>query len=236
METHKLGSQFRESSGKGAARKLRAQGCVPAVLYGHNEEPLSIWINELDLRRLLASKWETAIVDLSISGKVKKECSAIIKDVQQHPSSGKVVHVDFQYVHKGEKIRLDVPVTLIGDPRGVKEMGGILEHGLREVAIRCMPRHIPDSIELDVGHLGIHEAIHVKDIIAGYPDVEFLDDPESTLANVVPPKVEVEPVAEEEEIEEEPEVIAKGREEEEPAAGERETEEKEKKEKEKKEK
>ncbi|MDH3217169.1 MAG: 50S ribosomal protein L25 [Candidatus Krumholzibacteria bacterium] len=214
METRKLGTQTRESIGKGVARKLRAEGKIPAVLYGHGEESLSITVKEQDLRKLLASKWETTIVDLSISGRVKKECNAIIKDVQQHPASGRILHVDFQSVRRGEKIRLDVPVTLTGDPKGVKEMGGILEHGLREAAIRCMPRHIPESVELDVASLGIHDALHIKDIVASYPDLEFLDDPESTLAIVVPPKVEVEPVAAEEEVaEEEPEVIAKGKEE-----------------------
>jgi large subunit ribosomal protein L25 len=194
---------------------MRADGRIPAVLYGYNEETIPIWISEPDLRKLLVAKWETAIVDLHISGKVKKDCNAIIKDIQQHPSSGKVLHVDFQYIRKGQKIRLDVPITLVGIPRGVKEMGGILEHGLREAAVRCMPRHIPDAIELDVSGLGIQDSIHVRDIVDRYPDVEFLDDPGSTLANVVPPKVEVEAVTEEE-VEEEPEVIAKGKEEEAP--------------------
>jgi large subunit ribosomal protein L25 len=214
METHKLASEYRESLGKGPSRRMRVQGQIPAVLYGQNEEPIPIWIREPDLRTLLVSKWETAIVDLKIGGKIKKECNAIIKDIQQHPISGKVLHVDFQYIRKGQKIRLDVPITLVGIPRGVKEMGGILEHGLREAAVRCMPRHIPDAIEIDVAELGIQDSIHVKAIVDRYPDIEFLDDPESMLANVVPPKVEVEMVAEEE-AEEEPEVMAKGKEEEE---------------------
>jgi large subunit ribosomal protein L25 len=205
---------------------MRVHGQIPAVLYGQNEEPIPIWIREPDLRTILVSQWETAIVDLKIGGKVKKECNAIIKDIQQHPASGKVLHVDFQYIRKGQKIRLDVPITLVGIPRGVKEMGGILEHGLREAAVRCMPRHIPDAIEIDVAELGIQDSIHVKAIVDRYPDIEFLDDPESMLANVVPPKVEVEPVAEEE-TEEEPEVIAKGKEEEESEGKEKEKEEKE---------
>lgn len=216
METYKLGSEYREVSGKRSARKVRAEGRVPAVLYGHDEETLAISISETELRKVLASKWETAIVGLTIAGKVKKECNAIIKSVQQHPATGKILHVDFQYIRSGEKIRLDVPIVLSGVPRGVKEMGGILEHGLREAAIRSMPRHIPESIELDVTDLGIHDAIHIGDIVERFPDIEFLDDPEATLAIVVPPKVEVEPVVEEvEAAEEEPEVITKGKEEEE---------------------
>ena len=215
METQKLASEYREELGKGPSRRMRAEGQVPAVLYGQNEETIPIWIKEPDLRKLLITQWETAIVDLTVVGKVKKECNAIVKDIQQHPASGKVLHVDFQTIRKGQLIRLVVPVTLLGTPRGVKEMGGILEHGLREVAVRCMPRHIPDAIEIDVSELGIQDSIPVKTIFDRFPDVEFLDDPESTLANVVPPKVEVEAVVEEEETEGEPEVIAKGKEEEE---------------------
>ncbi len=223
METQKLNSVCREAFGKGEARKIRAQGRVPAVVYGQKEEALAISVSEQDLRKVLTSGWETTIVDLNIDGRVKKECNAIIKDIQQHPATGKVLHLDFQYIHKGQKIRLEVPVSLVGDPPGVKEMGGILEHGSRELTIRCMPRHIPDTIEIDVSELGIHDAIHLRDAVGKYPDIEFLGDLEATLAIVVPPKVEVEPTVADEEVEEtmeEPEVIAKGKEEKDAEAGE----------------
>jgi large subunit ribosomal protein L25 len=216
METQKLNSICRESFGKGHARKIRAQGRIPAVIYGYEEETIPISLSEKDMRKVLTAGWETTIVDLKIEGKTSRQCDAIIKDVQQHPATGKVLHVDFQFIRRGQKIRLDVPVSLSGDPRGVKEMGGILEHGSRELAVRCMPRHIPDAIEIDVTELGIHDGIHLKDIIERYPDIEFLDDPDATLAIVVPPKIEVEPTVTEEEEEEgaeEPEVIAKGKEE-----------------------
>lgn len=220
MESLKLNTECRDGRGKGAARRLRAQGMVPGVIYSHKEDPLSVSIVERELRRVLASNWETAIVDVNVSGRVKKECNAIIKEVQQHPASGRILHVDFQAIYEGEKVRLDVPVTLDGDPRGVKEMGGILEHGSRELAIRCMPRHIPEAIVIDVSSLGIHDGIHIRDIIDVYPNVEFLDEPDTTLAIVVPPRVEVEPTTEVAEGEEEPEVIVKGKEDEaaEPAA------------------
>ena len=221
METQKLASEYRETWGTGHARKIRASGKIPAVLYGHNEDTVPITVSEIDLRKLLSTNWETAIVDLQVQGKVTKECNAIIKDIHFHPTTGKVLHVDFQFVRRGQKIRLDIPVTIVGDAKGVKEMGGILEHGPRELAVRCMPRHIPETIEINVQELGIQDAIHVKDIVSSYPDVEFLDDPETTLAIVVPPKVEVEPaVVEEEEGAEEPEVIAKGKEEKEEGAAE----------------
>ncbi len=212
MENLKLKSNYRETSGKGGARKLRAQGMIPGTIYGHSQDTLSIAVNELELRRVLTSRGEMAIVDLSIEGKVTKECNAIIKDFQQHPATGKILHVDFQYVRKGEKLRLEVPVVLVGTPVGVKDMGGVLEHGPRELQVRCFPRHIPERIEIAVAALKIQDAIHVKDVVSAHPDLEFLDDPDTTLAIVVPPKIEAEPKEGAEEPAE-PEVIAKGKEE-----------------------
>ncbi|UCG52147.1 MAG: 50S ribosomal protein L25 [Candidatus Latescibacterota bacterium] len=213
METNKLRSSFRETSGKGWARKLRAEGNIPCILYGHREKPLAITVNEHELRRVLSAQGETAIVDLAVEGKVSKECNAIIKEIQHHPATGKILHVDFQYVRKGQRLRLEVPVVLVGTAVGVKEMGGVLEHGPRVLAVRCLPKHIPENIEIEVSELKIGDGIHVKDIAPKHPDLEFLDDLKTTLAIVVPPKVEVEPTPVEEEEAEEPEVIAKGKEE-----------------------
>jgi large subunit ribosomal protein L25 len=211
MEAIKLASEYRGSSGKGVARKLRARGQVPAVLYGHSEEPLKISVNEQDFRRVLRVRGEMGIIDLVIEGEVKKECDAIIKEIQQHPASGKILHIDFQHIRRGEKIKIEVPVYLIGEPLGVKEMGGVLEHGPREIEIRCFPGDIPDRIDIDVQFLKIHEAIHLRDIASRYPEFEFLEALGTTLAIVVPSRVEVEaaPVAAEAA---EPEVIGKGKE------------------------
>jgi large subunit ribosomal protein L25 len=214
MDNLKLRSDYRETSGKGDARKLRTQGMIPGTIYGHHQDTLSITINERDLRKVLITRGETAIVDLAIEGKVSKECNAIIKEIQLHPATGKILHVDLQYVRKGEKLRLDVPVVLVGIAIGVKDMGGVLEHGPRELQVRCFPRHIPENIEIEISDLKIQDAIHVKDIASDYPDLEFLDDPETTIAIVVPPKIEAEPTVVEKEGAEEPEVIAKGKEDE----------------------
>lgn len=211
MEAIKLASEYRTSSGKGVARKLRASGKVPAILYGHSEKPVSLAVNEHDFLHVLRVRGEMGIVDLTIEGEVKKECDAIIKEIQQHPASGKILHIDFQHIRRGEKLKIDVPVYLVGEAIGVKEMGGVLEHGPREIEIRCFPRDIPDRIDIDVKSLKIHDSIHIRDISSSYPDFEFLDDPATTLAIVVPPRVETEavPVAE---AAAEPEVIGKGKE------------------------
>lgn len=212
MKEFKLVTEYRDGQGKGHARKLRAGGGVPGVIYGQKEDTVPITIDERELKRMLSS--EVAIVDLEVKGKVTKECEAIVKDVQQHPGTGRILHVDFQYVRRGEKINVEIPVRLNGMPRGVKDMGGILEHGLRTVRIRCLPRYIPEHIEVNVEDLGIHDGIKLRDVLDANPDLEFLDEPDSTLAIVVPPKIEAEPAAElEEEEAEEPEVISKGKEE-----------------------
>jgi large subunit ribosomal protein L25 len=182
------------------------------VLYGHSEEPVKISVIDQEFRKVLRVRGETAIIGLTIEGGVNRECDAIIKEIQQHPATGKILHVDFQHIRRGEKIKIDVPVELVGEPLGVKEMGGVLEHGPRELVIRCLPRDIPERIEVDVKPLKIHDAVHVKDIAAHYPDFEFLDDLETTLAIVVPSRVEeAAPTPAAKEVAE-PEVIGKGKE------------------------
>lgn len=215
MEQFKLKSIYRETSGKGVARKLRAEGKIPAVLYGLKEEAVALSIDEQEFRRVLRTYGETAIVDLDIEGLKEKEYNAILKDIQVHPTTGRILHVDFQQIRRGEKLKIEVPLALVGDPIGVKEAGGVLEHGMRSLNIRCLPRHIPDKIEVDVQALQIHDGLHIKDIVADHPDFEFLDDHGTTLAIVIPPRVEVVATPEDEEDEtEEPEVISKGKEEE----------------------
>jgi large subunit ribosomal protein L25 len=211
MEAIKLASEYRTDSGKGVARKLRASGKVPAVLYGRSEAPVPISVAEMDFLRVLRVRGEMGIIDLSISGEISKECDAIIKEIQQHPASGKILHIDFQQILRGEKLKIDVPVQLVGEAIGVKEMGGVLEHGPREIEIRCLPRDIPERIEIDVKSLKIHDSIHIRDISPLYPDFEFLDEPATTLAIVVPPRVETEAVPAAEEAAE-PVVIGKGKE------------------------
>lgn len=222
MERLKLESEYRESSGKGHARKARRMGKIPAVLYGRGKPPLPLVVEEAVVRKLVSGHRESPVVDLKITGKVSEKCNAILRDVQFHPASGRILHVDFQRVRLDEKVRVEVSVMLTGTARGVKEMGGILEHGLREVNILCVPTAIPEAIEVDVSDLAIGDAVHVRDIAAKYPNLEFLDDDESTLAIVVPPKVEVEErvVEEEEEAPAEPELVSKEKEKEEGEEGE----------------
>jgi large subunit ribosomal protein L25 len=219
MEIIKLESDIREGSGKGFAHRLRANGRVPAILYGREMEPLSLEINEAAIRTVLHQHPESAVIDLDVKGdKSDETIHVIIRDVQRHPTTGNILHVDFQKIRFGEKIRVEVKIDVIGKPRGVKEQGGILEHSIRSVQIMCLPRKIPEALELDVSDLMIGDALKIADLVDKYPEIDILDEPDITVAGVSPPVVEEElVVAEVEEEEAEPELVAKEKEDQEKA-------------------
>lgn len=196
----------REKTGKSAVRQYRRQGYVPGVYYSHGEEAIPLLFEEKMLRHFVGGSH--ALLDLQIEG-TKKPLKCILKEIQQDPVSGKVLHVDFQGVKMGEKIVVTVPVVLTGTPAGVKE-GGILEHMIRELEIECFPRDLPETLEIDVSNLKIGEAIHVKDL--QFENIRILDEPDETILVIEAPRVAEEVVAEEEEVSEfaepqEPEVI-----------------------------
>jgi len=221
MENLKLETEIRTDSGKGAAHKLRAVGRIPGVLYGHKEEAVSLVIKETAIRAILHSHPESAVIDLDVKGgKSKGSVNVIIRDIQRHPATGKLLHIDFQRISLDEKVRVQVRIILDGDPRGVKEQGGILEHVTRDLNIMCLPTAMPESIHIDVAELMIGDTVKLKDIVGGYPDIDFLDETEITLANLIPPIVEAKPAegAEVEEEEGEPELVSKEKEGEEASA------------------
>ena len=212
-----LSGTRRERLGKGGARKARAAGHIPGVLYGHGQEPVpvSVQAREFDLA-LRSHQGGNPIVNLAVGG---GEYTALIRDVQYDPLTHDVLHLDFQHISLTETIEVSVAVHLEGLPTGVKDGGGILETILREIEVRCLPTAIPPSIRVDVSHLNIGDSVHVREI--SVPDVTILNDGEETIATVVPPTVMEEKPAEEvvaEAAPGEPEVIAKGKKDEDEAA------------------
>lgn len=203
----------REGLGKGGARKARAAGLIPGVLYGHGEPPVAVSVprREFDVA-LRHHRGGNPIVSLQVDG---AEHTALIRAVQYDPINHDILHLDFQHVSLTEQIEVEVNVHVTGAAAGVKE-GGILETILRTVRVRCLPTAIPGSIDVDVTALGIGESVHVRDLSA--PEVEILSDPDLTVVTVVPPTVIAEtPTAEAAEVAAapaEPEVIAKGKKEE----------------------
>jgi large subunit ribosomal protein L25 len=215
MAVISLKGQRREGLGKGGARKARAAGQIPGVLYGHGEDPVPVAVGTRDFQLALHHhEGGNAIVNLALAG---GEHTALIRDVQYDPINHAILHLDFQRISLTEEVEVSVAVHLIGTPVGVKDGGGILEHIVREVECRVLPTAIPGSIDVDVTALNIGDSVHASDL--KHAGVTILTDPEATIATVVPPTVmEEAPAAGEAPVgAAEPEVIAKGKKEEEGA-------------------
>jgi large subunit ribosomal protein L25 len=212
MASATLKASPREGTGKGSSRKLRSSGRVPAVIYGRGEDTrlLSVDAHELEL---LFSRIhvENTVIDVDIDGETAG-VKALVREVQKHVVRDDVLHVDFYQIHAGEMVTVDIPIRLVGSPPGVK-LGGVLQHALNEVEVRCLPDRIPDVFEVDISGLDIGDSIHIRDITP--PDgVEFLSDPDRTLCSVMAPTVTATEEGEEEKPESalsEPEVIGKGK-------------------------
>ena len=207
MASAKLAAKARDNSGKGVSRKLRSEGRVPAVVYGHGRDPLSLSINTRELERLLDHiAAESTVIDLDIDGKPSR---TLIREIQRHPFKRQILHVDFQELVAGEKISVSVPIVLVGVPDGVRMDGGILDISMRELEIEVDPSNIPNHVEIDVTKLTIGSSVHVRDI--PLPEgVEVLDDLDASVCVVSAPRAAVEetPAAEGEvEVAAEPEVI-----------------------------
>ncbi len=200
----------REKMTKSGMKNLRLTGKIPGVYYTSGKEAIPIIIDVKVFYQLFTHK--VNIFDLDFDKGAKKP--SIVREIQRDPVSGDIIHVDLYGIKATEKIIIKVPVMIIGTPIGVKEMGGILEHPHRELEIQCMPKDVPDSIEIDVSELELQDSIRAEDLTLD--QIEIISDPKTLLAHVVPPKIEIEPTVEEEleleeeevdEDEQEPEVI-----------------------------
>ena len=189
MATASLSASARKGSGKGASRSLRRDGRLPAIIYGHAREPLSLSVPEREFERLLEKfAAENTVIELSIDGAMSR---TLIREIQRHPVRRNVLHVDFQELVAGERMVVRIPITLQGTPEGVRNNGGILSQILQELECRVDPLNMPGHIDVDVTNVSIGHSIHVSEITI--PEgVEVLDDPESTICIVAAPKVEEE--------------------------------------------
>lgn len=162
--TTTLSAAKREGTGKGVARKLRAGGRVPAVLYGTGTESVSLSIDAHEAMHLFQHiSVENTIVDLEVDGE-KEPIPTLVRDIQTHPFKNELVHVDFMRIQKGVAVDVEVPVHIEGVPVGVKLHGGSLEHIVHEMPVRCIPSKIPEIISVDVSHLDVGDAIRVEDL------------------------------------------------------------------------
>jgi large subunit ribosomal protein L25 len=221
----------REDFGKNAARRTRAAGRIPGVVYGAGGPVIPISVDPVGIREILHSEsGHNAIFTLQVRGKAPAR--AMIRDWQSEPIRGGLLHVDLVRIALDAKLKLKVAIHVTGEPQGVKVQGGVFEFMLREVEVECLPDDIPDVITVDVSPLALGQNLRVSELPIG-PKVKVLTDPNRVVAHVVTPRAEEEKPAEvvAEAAPAEPEVIRKGKAEEEGAEGEAGEEKKEKGEK-----
>jgi len=202
MATQKLTAEARSDTGKGASKKMRREGRIPAVLYGKGQEGVSLSVGGQDVFHLLATPGATTnILELEIteSGKSVQK-NVLVKKIQKHPFREEVLHMDFLEVAMDKEISVMVPIEITGESKGVKE-GGILELKRRELEVVCLPGRIPNFITIDITPLEIGDGVHVEDIVP--PEgVRFTFESNFPILSVVTPAVEAVPEEAEEEEEE----------------------------------
>ncbi|MFN2525744.1 MAG: 50S ribosomal protein L25/general stress protein Ctc [Actinomycetota bacterium] len=186
MAELKIKAELRQESGKGAARRARASGRVPAVVYGRGMEPLSI---SVDRREFVTALHSDAGMNILLSLQVDGESIlALTKELQTDPVRGAVLHADFIKVDRTQEVEVDVPVHLIGEAPGVKE-GGILEQPLSQVHVRCLATEVPEHVDADISVLTIGDSLRVSDLAEGR-EFHILNDPNAVVVSIAAPITE----------------------------------------------
>jgi large subunit ribosomal protein L25 len=189
MEKVKLESKPRTEKGR-KTNKGRREGLVPAVIYGKGVEPQSLWVNAMELSRLLKKSGESVIIDLLIDGKNGR--NVLIHELQKNAVNGSYVHVDFYQVNMAEKIKAEVRFEFVGESAAVKALGGVLVKSMDKVEVECLPADLPSQIEVDISSIETFEDhICIKDLkIPGNVEIDI--EPETVVALVTPPRSEEE--------------------------------------------
>jgi large subunit ribosomal protein L25 len=212
-KSYELSATVREKVGKGAARSVRRQDMIPAVIYGHAREPQSLAIPTRDFEKLLERvSAECTVIELNLAGGVAR---TLIREIQRHPYKKQILHVDFQELVAGEKVTVEIPLVFVGTPEGVRLSGALLEQILHSIEVLVDPANIPNHIDVDVTNLAMGHSLHVRELTlpAG---LEVLSDEDATVCAVAAPRAAVEETpAEGVEAIAEPELIRKPKEEEE---------------------
>src|SRR5271163_920346 len=218
MQNFKIEGQVREGRGKGPARRVRTTGMVPAVLYGNKKDSISLTVEAKEVARILRSETgHNTIFTVAVAEGGDEK--AMVRDWQVDPVSGKLLHVDLFRIAMDVRMRVRVPVHTFGEPQGVKMQGGVFEMVTREVEVECLPADIPEEFKIDVSEMLIGKQLRASDLPFDRDKIKLLTDPVRVLAHVVILKKEEEPTPEAavaaETAAAEPEVIKKGKKEEE---------------------
>jgi large subunit ribosomal protein L25 len=218
MASASLSAELRSNSGKGVARKLRAAGQVPGIVYGHGREPQALAVNARDLDKLLSGiAAGSTVIELTLA---KATTKTLIREIQRHPFKKQILHVDFMELVAGEKVIVDIPLVFVGIPEGVRLSGALLEQIVHSIEVNVDPSNIPNHIDVDVTNLAMGHSLHVRDL--KLPEgLEVLTDEDTTICAVIAPRAVVEEEKPEGEADAavvgEPELIRKTKEDEEAA-------------------
>lgn len=193
-----LSAEPREGVGKGAARRIRTSGRIPAVVYGPETKPVSVAVGERLFHAAMKDAGTSSIINLNVAG---KESKVVLREIQRDPVTNRILHLDFHAISMTKPLYISIPIHFVGTPRGVKTDGGIMQATMRELEISCLPTDIPEHFELDVADLGIGDSIHVSDI--SIPNTDIRSEGQRTVVVISAPTVikEVVEAAEGEEVE-----------------------------------
>jgi large subunit ribosomal protein L25 len=211
MATMNLSAQKREDLSNSSTKTQRKKGNIPGIFYHRDSAPVSIYVKDTALNPFIYTS-EVRVINLQIEG-TGKGLNCILKDIQFDPVSDKAIHFDLLGISENEKIKVEIPLKMVGAPIGVRD-GGVIQQSVHSIEIECLPSDIPAHIDIHIENLNIGDSVHVGDIET--KNFVILDNADTTIVAVVPPAVEVvaAPV-EGETAAAEPEVIAKGKKDEE---------------------
>jgi large subunit ribosomal protein L25 len=195
MKSVPLKAYPRTQTRRGGVKKLRGSGRVPAIIYGRQAKPQNLEVSAKEFEDLIHhSVSENLLVDLSVENDARAKRLALVQEIQHHPLDGKVLHVDFHEVAENEKVTIHVPVETVGEAAGVKNGGGVLEHIMFKLKVRCLPKDLPEQIVIDVSHLELGKAVHLGEVKV--PEgVEIIGDKSIPVVSVALPRSEEEETA-----------------------------------------
>jgi large subunit ribosomal protein L25 len=195
MKSVPLKAYPRTQTRRGGVKKLRGSGRVPAIIYGRQAKPQNLEVSAKEFEDLIHhSVSENLLVDLSVENDARAKRLALVQEIQHHPLDGKVLHVDFHEVAENEKVTIHVPVETVGEAAGVKNGGGVLEHIMFKLKVRCLPKDLPEQIVIDVSHLELGKAVHLGEVKV--PEgVEIIGDKNIPVVSVALPRSEEEETA-----------------------------------------
>jgi len=193
MENLRLVAKHREELGKGPAGRARRKGWIPGIMYGSGEKNIAILVPSRELNELIRKTGgEKVLIDLTVGDESKL---TTIQEIQRHPVTGQIIHVDFLILHKDREVEVEIPVVTSGTAPGVKR-GGILDVITHSLRIRALPKDIPSHIEIDISGLDVGGVVHVKDI--SLPGVHIVNPPDQPVVSILSPRVTLEKEAPEE--------------------------------------